>query len=300
MALERQGDLFYLTSVAPPLVAVMINVAESHLGFFGSREKLIEEKGRLIEGLKRDGAAVLNIDDSTTPRYAQLASRREARVVTFGQGEGANWWIGSLEQTPDRLRFSISSPSQTLSLSLSVLGRQFAYSAAAALAVADFLGGDLQGALRGIASFQSGPHRMQKIMAGGFLVIDDTYNASYDSFQEALWTLNQIRGERRRVAIIGGIHELGQFAPEIHHRLGKLLASHVDFLAILGSEAPWIREGALSAGMEEGKIKVLEMAQAKEALGLLREGDAVLFKASRTKELDKLVEELRRQAESSK
>jgi UDP-N-acetylmuramoyl-tripeptide--D-alanyl-D-alanine ligase len=292
MALERPGDLTYLTKIAPPLIAVMTNVSESHLGFFGSREKLSSEKGKLIEGLVKGGVAILNIDDSSTPAYQEIARRKGAGIVTFGRGESATWRVFDLKQTFDLLTFKVVGPRGVLEITLPLLGRQFAWAAAAALAIADYFGVDLKTAGASLHSFALAKHRMNKLIVGPYLVIDDTYNASYDSFKEALWAFNQVAGKRRRVVIAGGIHELGEFAPSIHRRLGQLLAAQADFLVLIGPEAVWTKEGALSEGMPEGKIKVLTPAEAGSALKYLEPGDAILFKASRTRELDKLVDKL--------
>ncbi len=298
MALDRPGDLAYLTKIAPPDIAVLTNVSESHLGFFRDKEHLAKEKGQLLRGIREGGLAVLNADDPRTPQYRSELEGRRIKVITFGRSADADFRLEQVEQAQDYLRFRVSRRGESWAVVLPVLGRHFAWAGAAALAVASFLGCDLGKSTAALSSFRAAKHRMQKLLLGSFLVIDDTYNASYDSFREALWALNQLRGERRRVAIIGGIHELGKFAPEIHRRLGELLASQVDLVAMVGPEATWTKEGLLSANFPEDKIKVLAEGQAENALDLLEPGDAVLFKASRTRELDKLVEVLKQKVES--
>src|SRR4029450_9407321 len=80
------GHIAALARLARPSVGVVLNVGESHLGMFGSREAIAKAKGELVESLPADGTAVLNADD---PQVAAMADRTVARVVTFGQGPAA-------------------------------------------------------------------------------------------------------------------------------------------------------------------------------------------------------------------
>ena len=75
------GHLAYLTTIAPPDVAIVLNVGVAHVGEFGSREAVAQAKGELVEALRPQGLAVLNADD---PNVAKMRSRTQARVVTVG------------------------------------------------------------------------------------------------------------------------------------------------------------------------------------------------------------------------
>ncbi|HZA84101.1 MAG TPA: Mur ligase family protein, partial [Actinomycetes bacterium] len=81
MGARGPGHIAALARLARPGVGVVLNVGESHLGMFGSREAIAKAKGELVEALPPDGTAVLNADD---PQVAAMAERTVAGVVRFG------------------------------------------------------------------------------------------------------------------------------------------------------------------------------------------------------------------------
>src|SRR5690606_19365673 len=86
MGADAPGNLTFLTSVAPPDVAVELIVGHAHLGGFGSIDEVARAKAELVQGLRRDGVAVLNADDPRVSAMAPLAPR----VTTFGRSGDAD------------------------------------------------------------------------------------------------------------------------------------------------------------------------------------------------------------------
>jgi UDP-N-acetylmuramoyl-tripeptide--D-alanyl-D-alanine ligase len=136
------------------------------------------------------------------------------------------------------------------------------------------------------------PHRSQLVRAGGWTILDDSYNASPDAVLAALSLLAELPG--RRIAVLGEMLELGQDAEAEHHRVGAAAAGIAARLLVVGAGARGIAEGALEHGLAPAHVHLV--SDRDEALGLLlaelREGDTVLVKASRGAELDRLVEQL--------
>jgi UDP-N-acetylmuramoyl-tripeptide--D-alanyl-D-alanine ligase len=100
----------------------------------------------------------------------------------------------------------------------------------------------------------------------------------------------------RRVAVLGGMAELGPDAPAEHERLGRdAAAAGVDLIVAVGADAVGIAEGAVAAGRRAGEesVHVPDRAAARELLSeVLRPGDVVLVKASRSYGLELLAADL--------
>jgi UDP-N-acetylmuramoyl-tripeptide--D-alanyl-D-alanine ligase len=133
------------------------------------------------------------------------------------------------------------------------------------------------------------------------LIIDDTYNSSPTACERALATLKELKGVRRRIAVLGDMLELGQYSVAEHMRIGELAAKSSDILLTLGVRARGIAEGALTAGMDERHIYQYDdvMRAARELQAVLQPGDAVLVKASQGIRAERLVEEVMAEPEKA-
>src|SRR5690606_24740069 len=86
------------------------------------------------------------------------------------------------------------------------------------------------------------------------LIIDDTYNSSPIASEQALKTLGELRGVKRRIAVLGDMMELGQFSIREHERIGTLVAQYADVLVTVGVRARGFSKGAMEAGMNPKNI----------------------------------------------
>jgi len=147
--------------------------------------------------------------------------------------------------------------------------------------------------LAGLRSGWSAPHRIQSVRAGGVVMIDDTYNASPGSMVAALDLLAGLPG--RRIAVLGEMLELGERHDDGHRVVGEAAGGIVDRLIVVGDGATGIADGAQSGGLDPSHISVVRDLEAAldHLRPRLRDGDVVLFKASRGIGLEGLVESLR-------
>ena len=128
-----RGHIAALARLARPAVGVVLNVGESHLGMFGSREAIAKAKGELVEALLPDGTAVLNADD---PQVAAMADRTMARVVTSARSAGEVRAEGSRLDGDGRARFLLHTPAGTAPVVLPAPGEHLVGCALAAAAAA--------------------------------------------------------------------------------------------------------------------------------------------------------------------
>ncbi|MEJ7652425.1 MAG: cyanophycin synthetase [Chloroflexia bacterium] len=126
----------------------------------------------------------------------------------------------------------------------------------------------------------------------GSTIIDDTYNASTPSVLAALNLLAETKG--RKVAVLGDMAELGDYAPQEHEKVGMCAARVCDRLYLVGPLGEHTERGALAAGMSPACIDRFETAEEilPELRRSLAEGDVALLKGSRAMHLDALAAQI--------
>ncbi|MGW0432614.1 UDP-N-acetylmuramoyl-tripeptide--D-alanyl-D-alanine ligase [Micromonospora sp. NPDC003197] len=278
------GHVRYLCEVVPPQISVVLNVGSSHIGEFGSVEAIAEAKGELVEALPADGLAVLNADD---PRVRAMASRTQARVVLVGEAPDAE--VRAEDVTVDergRPSYTLVTPEGRESVRLGLTGRHQVGNTLAAAAVARELGMPLAELATALGELGLVSTRRMDVFdrPDGVTVIDDSYNANPASMSAALRALASLGRDRRKLAVLGYMAELGEYEWEGHAGVGRLAAElGVDRLFVVGELAAPIHEGASEAESWGGlSVLVPDQAAAVDALrGELRPGDVVLVKGSR-------------------
>jgi UDP-N-acetylmuramoyl-tripeptide--D-alanyl-D-alanine ligase len=168
------------------------------------------------------------------------------------------------------------------------------YNALAALAVADALGVPLDGAANGIGQTEPTERRMRSFWLHDILILDDAYNANPSSMRAALSTLTTLapRGNGRRIAVLGGMRELGEQSNELHREVGGFAAAHGALVLAVGEAGASIANGARLVGSSS----VLHVNTHEEASEWLAEnvkaGDVVLVKGSRAERMERVIDVL--------
>lgn len=282
MGARRVGDIAGFTQLVAPDAAIVLNVGRAHLGEFGSREAIARGKAELVQGLVPGGTAVLNADDA---RVAAMRSLTEGPVLTFGRNEDAD--VQALDLTMDRRghpTFMLSTALSRASVSLPLVGAHQALNAAAAVAAGLAAGIPLSVAASALASVSLTKWRLElRELNNGVTMLNDSYNASPESMRSALDTLAAVEGNRR-IAVLGGMLELGGGGEAEHRDIGVYAASRADIIVAVGDVA---RPIALAAGK-----RAVALGDNGAAIDWLRRsltpGDVVLVKASRGARLDEV------------
>src|SRR6185503_19695960 len=301
MSARHPGNIAELASIAPPSIAVVLNVGTAHLGEFGSREAIAATKAELPQAVPSSGVVILNVDDTAV---AAMADQTAARVVRVGRTAGADVWAGPV--TLDALarpRFTMHAAESQIDIALAVHGDHQVSNSLCAAAVALECGASMEQVADALAA--AGPvskHRMQVATRGDAVtVINDAYNANPDSVRAGLkalaWMARQGTEPRRSWAVLGEMAELGDDAISEHDRIGRLAVRlDVSRLIVVGTGRSMgaMHHGAVMEGSWGGEATMV--ADADAALELLRaelrEGDVVLVKASNAAGLGKLAEAL--------
>ncbi len=300
MGARRPGNVAYLCEIAPPDLAVVLNVGTAHVGVFGSREAIAATKGEMVEALRPGGVAVLNADD---PYVRAMAARTSGRVVLFGTGEQAQVRASAVTvdgQARGRFTLTVPDPSggeQQIDVALRLHGAHHVSNALAAAAVARVAGMALPriGELLESATAASRGRMAVAARPDGVVVVDDAYNANPESVAAALRALAAMRRPGARTwAVLGEMLELGETAQAEHAAVGALAARlGTDHLVAVGEGAAGVLRELATGG---SGTRAVWVPDAEAGLALLRHevapGDVVLVKASRAIGLDRLAHAL--------
>jgi UDP-N-acetylmuramyl pentapeptide synthase len=254
----------------------------------GTREAIALEKGMLAEAVDSNGAVVLCADNDMTP---SITARCRARVVHAGLS-GGDITADSIAPDGPGVSFNIIASGSSQRASITVPGDHMVQNALLAVAAGLELGVTLENCLQGLAKTRIASGRLERREIRGVHYLDDSYNANPDSMEAALQTLRSLPGQGHRIAVLGKMGELGDYAAEGYRRTGNAAGKLADILITVGNEAAPIAVAAREAGL--GRIhEVADTASAARMLAqLAKPGDFVLVKGSRSARMETVIENL--------
>lgn len=289
MGMNHFREIAYLSGIAHPDVAVIVNIGTSHIEYLGSQEGIRKAKLEITEGMSPRGMLLLNGDD-TLLRY--LDRLPQQRITYFGQSEGCDVRGREARQEDGALVFRAEAGKLSLSVRMGLEGLHFVNDALAAVAVGLKLEVPLERIEENLARFQNLSGRQEIFQAKGFTIINDCYNAGPESMAAALGVLGNRPG--RHIAVLGDMLELGDCAQAEHYKIGRIAAEKADYVFAYGPFAKRVIDGTITGGMPENRCrayldrKELVTALKREA----KPGDVILFKASHGMHLELALEAL--------
>lgn len=281
MGMRGSGEVALLAQIARPTMALITNVGTAHLERLGSEEAIARAECETLLELNADGVAILNHDDARLMNTA--AQLWQGTTLTFGLNGGD--LHGEL-LSQDRLRVG------DYCFPLPLPGRHNGLNYLAALSVIQVLGMDWTPLQSGLKVHLPGGRARRYETAGDILLLDETYNAGVESMIATLHLLSQTPGIRR-IAVLGTMKELGPRSVEFHQRVGETVAQlGLDYLLVLADEPE-------ASAFMKGAQKVPSQWFTRHdqlihyLIGTVKAGDRLLFKASRSIGMDRVVDGLR-------
>ena len=301
--MNHAGEIAGLTSQVRPHVAVITTIAPAHIENLGSLEAIAQAKSEIFGGLAPGGTAIVPADSPQFPILERLAHESGARIVSFGKAEHADMRL--LDAIPSssggsivtaqfgegRLVFTVAEP-----------GEHWVANALCVMATVHAAGGDIAAAGLTLAEFGGlkgrGARHQIDVPGGKALIIDESYNANPASMRATIAQLGNTPATRR-VAVLGSMKELGDFAEGFHMQLAEpLAAARVDYAILVGPEMQSLaRElGKAWSGPLGSVPSFAHCDTVGAAIEALREfglvaGDAVLVKGSNAIGLAKVVDD---------
>ncbi|OWA37881.1 UDP-N-acetylmuramoyl-tripeptide--D-alanyl-D-alanine ligase [Saccharibacillus sp. O16] len=300
MGMSDLGEIALLAKIAPPDVAIVTNIGESHLLNLGSRENIARAKLEIASGTKPGGLLIYNGDEPLLPMVLQELRAAEQlpsdlRTFTFGLGTDNDDYPTQMEQRSAGMTFT-SYVEGEVPFELPVLGSHNVTNALAAIAAARELAVPAMKMQQGLASMQLTGMRIERLTGvSGLTILNDAYNSSPTSARAAIDVLAGLQGYASKTLVLGDMLELGEHEREYHLEVGQYAGrAGLDAVYAYGSLSA---ESARGASEWMNPQHVHAFVDKQEMIAHLRSHlaatDAVLVKASRGMKLEEVVYALR-------
>lgn len=286
--MDHAGEIHRLVDITRPDVGIITNIGISHLENLGSRENILKAKMEITDFFGPSNTLVIN---ESCDLLNKSDIKGQYKVV--GVGEKIEDYIVSniCDLGEKGIKFTLTVGGEQRQISLGVPGAHNAINCALAIAACSQLGITLDQAVKGLSNLSLTGKRLAIRESGGIKVIDDTYNAAPDSMKSAVSTLVNTEG-KRKIAILGGMNELGDDSRKYHREVGEFAASQGVSLVIgVEEKAKDIVEGAKEKGCDTMWFPSKEEMY-PELMNILSSGDVVLIKASNALHMDEVADKI--------
>jgi UDP-N-acetylmuramoyl-tripeptide--D-alanyl-D-alanine ligase len=287
MGMNHAGELDRLSRIAKPDLSLVTNVGEGHLEYLGSVENVALAKSEIMNGMKPGSTVIINRDMACFDLVKRMARKTDLVVKTFGLTDAADVYPDSYRL--DRESLSVVYEGEEIAAPL--YGIHNVYNLMAAIAVVREYHVEPSAIGPALAGFVNVDGRSQ-VIDRGYLVINDCYNSNPMSLVYALRSAGKIFPERRKIAVLSDMKELGEFARSAHLDGGKAVAENgFDLLLTWGDMARYYAEGAAGAGLDPDRVRQFAGKDelARFLKDILDENDVVLIKGSRSMKMEDVV-----------
>ena len=296
MGMSGFGEIHNMSVAASPRIAVITNIGSSHLEYLGTRENIAKAKYEIADGLRKGGILLLNGDE---PLLRDLAERSdgEHRILFASVCGNGDFSAENIRFTSDGSIFDLRYDGGSIAdVTVPAVGLHIVYDALFAASVGVLMNISDEGIKAGLSRYVPGAYRQKMYDCRGMKFIADCYNASPESVRGALDVLSRVEC-KRRIAVLGDMKELGESSPSLHRAVGEFVAEKgIDILLTVGELGAFIAEGARLGGMSRDAVYSETDCGAKNTIAklkeILAEGDAVLFKASRSMKFENIIEKI--------
>ena len=288
MGISDFGEMHRLSKIARPDVCVITNIGQCHLEYLKDRDGVLRAKSEIFDFMQPEGRIVLNGDDD------KLSAVQEVKGVNplfFGVESGREIYADEIEPRGLKgIRCRIHAGEESFGVQIPIPGFHMVLNALAATAVGISMGLTTEQVKSGIEKLQSLGGRFHMIEKGDMLIIDDCYNANPVSMKASLDVLKD--AERRTVAVLGDMFELGENEASLHREVGVYAGEKgINLLICTGELSSHMAEAAIRAGGCETVVHVPNLERLMEVLPRLVQGDdTILVKASYGMHFEKVVE----------
>ena len=287
MGMNHFGEIAYLSGIARPDVAVIVNIGTMHIEHLGSREGILQAKLEILEGMEKSGTVILNGDE---PLLWNLHSTMKG-IRYFGKQNSQCSLLGTNVKCADgAVSFRVEYENTTMNICLPIEGEHYVEDALAAVAVGLRLGVSPENIEKSLGAFENMQDRQEIYRVGEYTIIKDCYNAGPESMAAALAVLGSKTG--RKVAVLGEMLELGDCTAAEHYKVGRIAAEKADVVFAYGPNSERVLMGAITGGMSDTRVSAYEdrdrlVAALKQQT---RPGDVLLFKGSRGMRMEQILE----------
>lgn len=282
MGMTQKGQIERLSSLAPPDIVLITNVAHVHSEFFPDGLEGIAQAKMEIFSQPKTKIGLIPYD---LLRYEKWLQRSSFPKKTFSfEEKKADFFLQR-----EKGKFIVIEKEETSpSFSLPFEERHFIYNALAAIAFARLWGMSYEEIIPSLSELKTPKMRFEKLEKNGILFINDAYNAAPLSMRMALSHLPQPKAGGKRIAVLGEMRELGSISDDSHREIGRYALGFVDLLFCLGERCAWMCK-EFQEGGKKAELFLTHEALAQKLKEEIQMNDVVLLKGSRVMEMEKIL-----------
>lgn len=278
------GEMDILNELLIPDVAVVTNIGTSHIGKFGSQDVIYQEKVKIANKLKGKKILLLNKDDIYLSKY----ENKDVTIIYYSIKDAFN-----IKIEDNSIHFDTYIYNNVESLQINALGNHNILNALVAIKIGEIYKIPVEKIIKGVEEYKNYSRRMEKIDLSGITIIDDTYNASPSSTESGLRTVDKLNA-KRKIAVLADILELGDYAKELHLKLGEVFKElNYDILIAFGENMKYLSEVAKEYIKEVYWLEDSIQAE-KKLREIMEKEDIIYFKGSNAMNVNTIIENIKR------
>ena len=292
MGMNHLGEISLLSKIAKPTICVITNIGTSHIGNLGSRENILKAKLEILDGANNPIIIINNDDDLLHNWYERNNDNKN--IKTYGIKNKSDLIAENMVLTNTKSEYVCNLDNEEVKVTVPIGGEHFILNSLCAITVGKTLNIPNEKIKKGIESFELTGKRMDVTeVKNNVKIINDAYNASYESMKASLKVLSEYKNNRK-IAVLGDMFELGDYSKELHEKVGEEVAkNNVDILICSGESSKYIVEKA----KEKINNENIYYADTKDKIEVLLDkvvenGDVILFKASNGMKFYELAERM--------
>lgn len=287
MGMSFKDEIKHLADITRPNIAVISNVGMSHIENFDNQDGIFNAKMEIASYFKEDNILIVNGDDSYLSKLKK--ENLSYKLITYGFDDDNDIVCTSYKIMNDKINFVAKYNGEEFNCLIPTVAKHNIYNSMAAIVIGKLLNIETSKIIEGLNNFQITKGRLTVINKKDITIIDDSYNASYDSMVSALNVLKLYNN--RKIAILGDILETGDYEEEIHRNVGKHILNNCDILITVGKSSLYIKDEAIKQGFLEENIYSYDNSDLliNEIDNLIKQEDTILLKASHGINLNKVV-----------
>ena len=281
MGMNHLGEISVLSKIARPDISVITNVGTAHIGNLGSRENILKAKLEILDGMN-NGKLIINNDNDMLHNWYL---NNKDNVITVGINNDSDIMATDIKYD-EYTNFKYKDNEITVKVG----GEAFIYNSLIGIAVGSLLNIDIEDIKKGIFNLELTKMRLEIVKSKHeFTIINDCYNANYDSMKSSITYLSKMTGNKK-IAVLGDMLELGDYSMELHRKVGEVLKdNNIDIVILVGELSKYIKETASTSNNTVIRCNNNKEA-ADKVLSLAAKDDVILIKASNSMNFKEIFE----------
>ncbi len=285
MGMSNFGEINKLASIALPDVGAITNIGVAHIEYLKTRENILKEKMSITDFFENKNSLIVNCENDMLKTIVECDKFNLERV---GYDSSYNLYAKNIKLTSENTSFDVvTDDNKNYRFTLNMVGEHNVLNALIGIQIARNFGLTFEEMEKGLGNFNATSMRLEVINKDKFTIINDSYNANPDSMKAALEVLKNYSGSRK-IAVLGTMGELGDYAEEAHIQVGEFAKDKADILLTTGEFKEYYKKGFGERTMVfESKQELIQ-----RLTDMIKINDTILIKASRSAKFEEITKYL--------